>query len=1164
LNKLNKIINSLGVSLVAGAPAGFDALVLGEMARETASRLNSPILFITLDDVGVARMSAALDFLAPEVEQIEFSAWDCLPYDRVSPNSEIVGHRISSLIQMAKGEAPGPAGTVVLTTVSAVLQRVPPRDSYKSSAMTIKIGDRLDPEDLTTFLLSNGYGRSETVMEPGEFAVRGGIIDVFPPGRESPVRLDFFGDELETARAFDTVSQRSSDDIKTFDLIPVSEVLLNEESISKFRSGYRGLFGAIGGEDPLYEAVSSGRRMMGMEHWLGLFYDELETLADYLPSAPVVLDYQTEEARDARLELIGEYYQARKDVSGAVLNTDTVYNPVPPEKLYLSPNEWNEFLLGRATAQMSPFALADGAVGVDALGHPGKDFGDARVQSGLNVLDALAEHIANEISKGQAVVIAAHTIGTRERLSVVLRDHGVVGVGLVENLIAAKKLPAKSIALAVADIDRGFTGPGLTVIAEQDIFGERRTRSHQRKIKPENFIAEASSLQEGDLVVHMDHGIAQFEALEILDVAGAPHDFLRLVYDGGDKLYLPVENIELITRYGSEQAGVQLDRLGGAGWQARKAKLKKRIRDMADELIKVAAARNLRHAPILTSGDGSFDEFCARFPYTETEDQLRTISDTLGDLQGGHPMDRLVCGDVGFGKTEVALRAAFVSAMAGKQVAVVVPTTLLARQHYQVFRERFADFPIRVEQLSRFVTPKNSKETKRGMGEGTVDIVIGTHALLSKDVKFRDLGLLVIDEEQHFGVAHKEKLKSLRADVHVLTLTATPIPRTLQMALTGVRELSLIATPPVDRLAIRTFILPFDPVVIREAIQRERFRGGQIFYVCPRIEDLDGVASRLTKLVPEATFALVHGQMPTRQIEDAMNDFSDGKFDILLSTNIVESGLDLPAANTIILHRADMYGLAQLYQLRGRVGRSKIRAYAYLTLPVRQKLSKAAEKRLEVMHTLDSLGAGFSLASHDLDIRGAGNLLGGEQSGHIREVGIELYQQLLEEAVAEAKGLDEDNAPGADWSPQISLGMPVLIPDYYVTDLGVRMELYRRVSGLEDLDAIEAFLAELIDRFGPVPAEVENLLDTVAIKRLCLKAGVERIEAGPKGATTKFRNDEFANPMGLVEYITSQAGTMKVRPDQTLVYRRSWDKPKQRLEGVNFLVKRLAEIADAA
>jgi transcription-repair coupling factor (superfamily II helicase) len=1164
VNKISKILDTLGTSLVAGAPAGFDALVLAEMAGESASRLNSPILFVTLDDVGVARMSFALEFLAPEVEQIEFSAWDCLPYDRVSPNSEIAGHRIASLIRLAKGEAPGPAGSVVLTTVSAILQRVPPREFFKSSAMTVRIGDRLDPEDLTTFLLSNGYGRSETVMEPGEFAVRGGIIDVFPPGRDLPVRLDFFGDELETARAFDTVSQRSSDDVKSFDLIPVSEILLNDDSISRFRSGYRGLFGAVEGEDPLYEAVSSGRRMMGMEHWLGLFYDELETLADYLPKAPVILDYQTEEARDSRLELIGEYYQARKDVSGVSLNTDTVYNPVPPEKLYLSPIEWNEFLLARATAQLSPFALADGAAGVDALGMPGKDFGDARVQSGLNVLDALGEHIANEISKGQSVVLAAHTVGTRERLAVVLRDHGVMGIALVEDLDAAKKLPDKSIALAVAGIERGFTGPGLTVISEQDIFGERRTRSHQRKIKPENFIAQASSLQEGDLVVHMDHGIAQFETLEILDVAGAPHDCLRLVYSGGDKLYLPVENIELITRYGSEQAGVKLDRLGGAGWQARKLKLKKRIRDMADELIKVAAARNLRRAPILTSSDGSFDEFCARFPYTETEDQLRTISDTLSDLQGGHPMDRLVCGDVGFGKTEVALRAAFVAAMGGKQVVVVVPTTLLARQHYQVFSERFADFPIRVEQLSRFVTPKNAKETKRGMTEGTVDIVIGTHALLAKDVKFRDLGLLVIDEEQHFGVAHKEKLKSLRSDVHVLTLTATPIPRTLQMALTGVRELSLIATPPMDRLAIRTFILPFDPVVIREAIQRERFRGGQIFYVCPRIEDLDGVASRLTKLVPEASFAQVHGQMPTRQIEDAMNDFSDGKFDILLSTNIVESGLDLPAANTIILHRADMYGLAQLYQLRGRVGRSKIRAYAYLTLPVRQKLSKAAEKRLKVMHTLDSLGAGFSLASHDLDIRGAGNLLGGEQSGHIREVGIELYQQLLEEAVAEAKGLDGDTAPGADWSPQISLGMPVLIPDYYVTDLGVRMELYGRVSGLEDLAAIESFLAELIDRFGPVPAEVENLLDTVAIKRLCLKAGVERVEAGPKGATAKFRNDEFANPMGLVEYITSQAGTIKVRPDQTLVYRRSWDKPKQRLEGVNFLVKRLAEIADAA
>ncbi|HEU0156201.1 MAG TPA: TRCF domain-containing protein, partial [Stellaceae bacterium] len=555
-------------------------------------------------------------------------------------------------------------------------------------------------------------------------------------------------------------------------------------------------------------------------------------------------------------------------------------------------------------------------------------------------------------------------------------------------------------------------------------------------------------------------------------------------------------------------------------------------------------------------------EFAARFPYPETEDQLNAIADTLADMASGKPMDRLICGDVGFGKTEVALRAAFIAAMAGSQVAIVVPTTLLARQHFRSFTERFAGLPLRIAQLSRLVSAKDAHAVKKELAEGRLDIVIGTHALLAKDVRFAHLGLLVIDEEQHFGVAQKEKLKQLKADVHVLTLTATPIPRTLQLALSGVREMSLIASPPIDRLAVRTFVMPYDPVTIREAIMRERDRGGQVFYVVPRIADLDEVAQGLREIVPEIKFAMAHGRMAASELEAVMTAFDERAFDLLLSTNIIESGLDIPSANTLVVHRSDMFGLAQLYQLRGRIGRAKVRGYAYLTLPEKKKLSATAERRLEVMQTLDNLGAGFQLASHDLDIRGAGNLLGDEQSGHIREVGIELYQHMLEEAVAAARS-DGGETAAEEWSPVITIGAPVLIPESYVADLGVRLGLYRRIAALADRREIDAFAAEMIDRFGALPPEVDNLLQIIAVKRACREAGVERVEAGPKGAVVTLRGNRFANPAGLVDLIQRNAGTLRLRPDQKLVYLRSWDDDKARLAGVARLLQALVKTARA-
>ncbi len=632
-------------------------------------------------------------------------------------------------------------------------------------------------------------------------------------------------------------------------------------------------------------------------------------------------------------------------------------------------------------------------------------------------------------------------------------------------------------------------------------------------------------------------------------------------YAGGDKLYLPVENIEMLTRYGSDESGVQLDRLGGVAWQTRKARLKQRIRDMAEKLIKVAALRELRQAPVLNPPDGVYDEFSARFPYEETEDQEASIGAVLGDLASGRPMDRLICGDVGFGKTEVALRASLIAVLAGKQVAVVVPTTLLARQHFHTFTERFRGFPVKVAQASRLITPKERAEVKAGIKSGDIDIVIGTHALLAKGVEFADLGLLIVDEEQHFGVQHKERLKQLREDVHVLTLTATPIPRTLQLALSGVREMSLISTPPVDRLAVRTYVMPFDPVILREALLRERFRGGQTFFVVPRIADLDDAEAFLKEHAPELKVARAHGQMGSRELDQVMNAFYDRQYDVLLSTSIVESGLDIPSANTLIVYRADMFGLAQLYQLRGRVGRSKIRAYAYFNIPADARLTPTAEKRLKVLQSLDTLGAGFVLASHDLDIRGAGNLLGEEQSGHIREVGFELYQSMLEEAVAALRG--GEGVIEDQWSPRINLGTSVLIPEEYVPDLQVRLTLYRRLSGVESHEAIESFAAELIDRFGPLPQEVRHLLDIVEIKGLCRQAGIEQIDAGPKGAVIAFRNKTFANPEGLIDFIRKEGKQVKLQPDHRLIYYANWETPEERLAGARDLLQRLVKIAAA-
>ncbi|CAH2604609.1 Transcription-repair-coupling factor [Rhodovastum atsumiense] len=1116
------------MTAVFGVPEGWDAMLLARRAAEHAG----PLLHACRDDARMSRLAEALAFFAPDAEVLRFPAWDCLPYDRVSPNPELVSERIATLARLLE---PARRVRIVLTTVNALVQRVPPRHVFHGASLALAQGGTLDPDQLVRFLEANGYGRAGTVMEPGEYAVRGGIIDIFPAGRPEPVRLDLFGDTIESIRAFDPASQRSGIVLKQVVLRPVSEVSLDKASVARFRTAWRDLFGQAAAQDPLYLSVSEGRRHPGMEHWVPLFHEGMETLLDYLPKASCSLDHQAEEVLAARLEMIADHYAARRQVPR---EGEATYRPLPPARLYLSQADWDSMLGAGPLFSFSPFARPEGATGVDGGGRPGPIFAQGSAATGggpgINVFAQLRAQADRWLGEGRRPVVAAWTRGSRDRIANLLREHGFRAEA-ADDWAAAQKLPVGVVGLVTLGLERGFVAETLAFVSEQDLLGERISRPPRRRKRADQFIAEATEIAEGDLVVHQDHGIGRYDGLVTLTVNGAPHDCLRLLYEGDDKLFLPVENIEVLSRFGSETAGVALDKLGGTSWQNRKAKARQRIQDMAGALIQIAAERRLREAETLAPPEGAWDEFCARFPHAETEDQARAIADVLEDLASGRPMDRLVCGDVGFGKTEVALRAAFVAAMSGSQVAVVVPTTLLSRQHFRTFSARFEGLPVKVAQLSRMVTAKEAAEVRRGLADGSVNIVVGTHALLAKGISFSTLGLLIVDEEQHFGVAHKEKLKALKADVHVLTLTATPIPRTLQLALTGVREMSLIATPPVDRLAVRTFIMPFDAVVIREAIQRERFRGGQVFCVVPRIEDLGKMAERLAEIVPEARTVQAHGRLAPTELERVMTEFSDGRYDILLSTNIVESGLDMPAVNTLVIHRADMFGLGQLYQLRGRVGRGKQRGYAYLTWPQAHRLSAAAEKRLTVMHSLDALGAGFTLASHDLDIRGAGNLLGDEQSGHIREVGIELYQQMLEDAVADLRASKGRRAvEDRDWTPNISLGLPVLIPEAYVRDLPVRLGLYRRIGALASDAETEAMAAELVDRFGKLPEEVENLLQVVSLKRACRAAGVEKLEAGPKGMVLSFRGNAFRNPAGLVSWLASKGGAVKLRPDHKL------------------------------
>ena len=1134
---------------LGGAPEGYDAALIVKEFEKSSSY----VLHVARDDKRMAAVKDALTFFAPDIPVKIFPSWDCLPYDRLSPNSGISSRRLSLLTDLAQNAS---SKYIILTTVNAATQRIPNRLVLSSATFQAEVGQRIDLDQLYSFFSKMGFSKNSTVSEPGDYAVRGGIIDIFPPGEAGPIRLDLFGDILDGVRQFDPITQRTVSKMRDIRLAPASEVFLDETSIARFRQNYRKEFGASHSNDILYESVSAGNKYQGVEHWLPFFHEKLETLFDYLPQATVTLDENVEVARNSRWEVVIDQFQSRQENLDQKSRLDSIYKPIEPDKLYLNESEWNLALSSRKALLFSPFPQTSGAKTLDAGSTIGKNFSVERQMENINIFSALSSYIKLEM-KDRPVIVASYTDGARERLRGLLEDEGLIGANFIQDI---SQVQQTGLFLVVWNLEQGFRTDEFTVISEQDVLGERLIRHSTKRRKAENFLTEATSLTSGDLVVHVDHGVGKYHNLEVISAADAKHECLVLEYAENSRLYLPVENIELLSKYGQEFG--LLDKLGGAAWQAKKAKLKQRIKDIAEKLIRVAAERELRTAPIFEPPPGVWDAFSAKFPYQETDDQMNAITDVIGDLTSGRPMDRLVCGDVGFGKTEIAMRAAFLASIAGFQVAVIAPTTLLVRQHTKSFLDRFRGLPIEIRQLSRFVSKKDADKTRDEIQNGSVDIVVGTHALLAQSVKFKNLGLLIIDEEQHFGVQHKERLKQLRSDIHVLTLTATPIPRTLQLSLAGVRDLSIIATPPVDRLAIRTFISEFDTITVREALLRERFRGGQSFYVVPRVADLEEIELFLRDHVPEVSYVIAHGQLPPGELDNRMNSFYDGKFDVLLATTIVESGLDIPSANTIVVHRAEMFGLAQLYQIRGRVGRSKLRAYAYMTTKLRTKMTVSSLKRLKVLASLDALGAGFSLASQDLDIRGAGNLLGEEQSGQIRDVGYELYQSMLEETISKIRGGQIDVLTSMDnhWSPQINLGVSVLIPETYVSDLDVRLGLYRRLSGLTKKVEFEGFAAELIDRFGKLPSEVNTLLLVVRIKSVCKKAGIGKLDGGPKGATLQFHNDKFISPEGLVEFINQQNGMAKVK-DNKLIIRRDWRKNSDKFKGAFTIAKDLAEIA---
>ncbi len=1131
---------------LSSVPLSYNAFLLADLITTS----QNDILYIASNSRELQEVENVFKYLSPQTELLTLSAWDTVPYDRVSPNVNITSERLDTLSKLAL-EPNTSKPRLIISSIGAVIQKLPPKKIFLNTKRTFKVGGTFDYNDFIHYASVNGYTKVEQVMEPAEYAIRGDIIDIFPASADTPLRLDLFDDTIEKIRTFDVMTQRTTGQIESYSFGVASEVVLDEKSIKNFRSAYIENFGASALKDELYESISNGVKYIGYENWLPFFYsDPLPSIFDYLPSANIILSQHFDTALASKTESIADYYSARLQSLSIKQNTDDlIYRPIKPELMYLTKEAFEQIIHQKSVVFLSNLSLPDDKDTINLKVIPSRDFTYSKNISQSNIYEELKDYLSANAKLKR--IIAFSTLGMREKFISMADEYAIKNIVAAQNHQDALKIAnAKKIALIVLDISHGFKTDELCLISESEIFGVRQ-KSRTRKVKAEDFISDISSLNVGELVVHIEHGLGRFMGLENVMASGAPHDCLKILYAHDDKLFVPVENIELISRYGNDDEDITLDTLGGYAWEAKKTKAKEKIKEIASALIKVAAERELKTTDTFAPPPGVYDDFCARFAYQETEDQQKAIEDVICDLNSGIPMDRLICGDVGFGKTEVALRAAFCVASNGAQVALIVPTTLLARQHYLNFKTRFEGFGIKVKMLSRLTPQAEAKKIIEDLKNGALEIVIGTHALLSENVKFCNLGLLIIDEEQHFGVIHKEKLKNLKTDVHVLTLSATPIPRTLQLSLTGVKNLSIIATPPLDRLAARTFVTPFDKVIIKEAILREKYRGGQTFFVCPRVSDIATLQKDLSSLLGDVKIGVAHGQMKVKDLEDVMTDFAAQKYDVLLSTSIIESGIDMPSVNTMIVYRADMFGLSQLYQLKGRIGRSKVRGYCYFTTPDVKKLKPIALKRLEILSALDTLGAGFSLASHDMDIRGSGNVLGTEQSGHIKDVGISLYHHMLSEEIARQKALKDGNeikSLSDDFTVQIITGIPILIPETFVKDLGVRLGLYKRIGQIKTNEELLDMKAELVDRFGPLPQEVENLLAVIELKQICKTALIAKLEAGAKGISITFKNNTFNNVQGLIDLVNHSFGVIKIRPDQKLFIEGDLTNYKKRLE----------------
>jgi transcription-repair coupling factor (superfamily II helicase) len=1111
---------------------------------EAANNAERFTLLLTADSQSAERLQEELAFFAPELPVLHFPDWETLPYDLFSPHQDIVSQRIATLYQL-----PELSHGVLVVPITTALHRLAPKRFLLGSSLVLDVGQKLDVEQMRLRLEAAGYRCVDTVYEHGEFAVRGALIDLFPMGSALPYRIDLFDDEIETLRTFDPENQRSIDKVESIRLLPAREFPLKKEAVTGFRARFRERFDVDFRRCPIYQDLSTGITPAGIEYYLPLFYEETATLFDYLPEDSQVFSLPgIEQAAEQFWNDVRNRYEERR--------VDPERPLLPPAELFMPVEDCF------ARLKLWPRVVAsqqDVEPGIGRERFPAQALPELAIESKASEpLGKLRQFLDGFPGR---VLFTAESAGRREVLlellaRLKLRPQEVEGW---DGFLSSEE----RLAIAIAPLDEGLLLDEVALVAESPLFGQRvmqRRRREKSRDGGDNVIKNLTELREGAPVVHIDHGVGRYQGLVTLEIEGQAQEFLLLQYADEAKLYVPVASLHLIARYtGSDDALAPLHKLGSETWQKAKRKAAEQVRDVAAELLDIYARRAARQGYAFKDPQVDYETFAAGFPFEETPDQQAAIDAVREDLLSAKPMDRLVCGDVGFGKTEVAMRAAFIAVHGGKQVAVLVPTTLLAQQHYNSFRDRFADWPVRVEVMSRFKSAKEVQNAITELAEGKIDILIGTHKLLQDDVKFSNLGLVIIDEEHRFGVRQKEQLKALRSEVDILTLTATPIPRTLNMSIAGMRDLSIIATPPARRLSVRTFVMEANNPTIKEALLRELLRGGQVYYLHNDVKTIEKCAADLQALVPEARIAIGHGQMRERDLEQVMSDFYHKRFNVLVASTIIETGIDVPSANTIIIERADKFGLAQLHQLRGRVGRSHHQAYAYLLTPPRKAMTDDAQKRLEAIANAQDLGAGFVLATHDLEIRGAGELLGEGQSGQIQAVGFTLYMEMLERAVkAIRKGEQPNLEQPLGGGPEINLRLPALIPEDYLPDVHARLILYKRIANAADEDGLKELQVEMIDRFGLLPEPTKNLVRLTLLKLQAEKLGITKIDAGPQGGRIEFSADTSVDPMVLIKLIQSQPNRYKFEGATLFKFQVPMERPEERFNTLEALLERLA------